>query len=146
VDITGPVPFRLLAVWTLAEHGYARSLAADLDTLAASGHEGPLVLAGDFNSNSIWDGPRRAFDHGRLVRRLENEFGLVSAYHARHQMAHGAERHATHFFLRDRDRPFHLDYCFVPREWVAGIRRVTVRHHARWEALSDHRPLVVDWR
>ena len=141
-DISGPVSFRLLAVWTLAEHGYVRSLAADLDTLKASRSRRPVVLAGDFNSNSIWDRPRRRFDHGRLVRRLHDELGLVSAYHAWHGVAHGAEPDATHFFLRKPDRPYHLDYCFVPERW--GIRGVAIGGDDEWGKVSDHRPVAVD--
>jgi endonuclease/exonuclease/phosphatase family metal-dependent hydrolase len=57
VDVSGPVSFRLLAVWTRAEHRYVQSLAGDLDTLKASRSRRPVVLAGDFNSNSIWDRP-----------------------------------------------------------------------------------------
>ena len=141
-DISGPVAFRLLAVWTRAEHGYVRSLAADLDTLKARRSRRPVILAGDFNSNSIWDRPRRPFDHGRLVGRLHDELGLVSAYHAWHGVVHGAEPDATHFFLRKRDRPYHLDYCFVPERWE--IRGVSVGGDDEWGKLSDHRPVVVD--
>ncbi len=141
-DIEGPIRFRLLAVWTRAEHGYVRSLAADLDTVKAHRSRRPVVLAGDFNSNSIWDRPRRSFDHGRLVRRLHDELGLVSAYYAWHGVAHGAEPDATHFFLRKPDRPYHLDYCFVPERWK--IRNVSVGRNDEWARTSDHRPLVVD--
>ena len=142
VDVSGPVSFRLLAVWTRAEHRYVQSLAGDLDTLKASRSRRPVVLAGDFNSNSIWDRPGRPFDHGRLVRRLRDQLGVVSAYHAWHGVAHGAEPHATHYFLRKRERPYHLDYCFVPESWP--IRGVSVGGEGAWAGLSDHRPVVVD--
>jgi endonuclease/exonuclease/phosphatase family metal-dependent hydrolase len=45
-------------------------------------------------------------------------------------------------FSGAEDRPFHLDYCFVPRRWQ--LDRVLVGNYADWASLSDHRPVVVD--
>src|SRR5690606_1092327 len=100
------------------------------------------VLAGDFNSNAAWDRPNRPLDHSRIVNRLEADFGLVSAYHASTGCAYGGEVHATHYFRWQEDGPFHIDYCFVPREW--RLSRVEVGGFEEWRELSDHRPLAVD--
>src|SRR5580704_17896474 len=38
------------------------------------------ILAGDFNSNTIWDRKRRAGNHSNVVKYLEDK-GIYSAYH-----------------------------------------------------------------
>jgi hypothetical protein len=75
--------------------------------------------------------------------------GLVSAYHAFHELEQGAERHPT-LYWRDRTRTgptFHIDYVFVPKSATSLLRRVSVGSHAKWIAkcLSDHAPLIVDF-
>ena len=76
-----------------------------------------------------------------VSRRLHSE-GLVSAYHGDRPL--GRESDPTHYFQWRQDRPFHLDYCFVPRSWL--LDRVHVGNYADWASLSDHRPVVVDVR
>jgi endonuclease/exonuclease/phosphatase family metal-dependent hydrolase len=78
-----------------------------------------------------------------LIRRLREEFGLVSAYHSHLGAEQGVEAHPTFFMNRQQHRPFHLDYCFVPEGWVGRIGDVQVGNFDQWQD-SDHRPLVVD--
>ena len=104
----------------------------------------PTVIMGDFNSNAIWNRKRAgAQDHGALVTRLD-ELGLVSAYHDFHDEAHGAETRPTLYFLRKESRPYHIDYCFIPKTWASHVRAVDVGSYAEWTGASDHRPVVVD--
>jgi exodeoxyribonuclease-3 len=104
----------------------------------------PTVLLGDFNSNTFWDRlyPRDA-NHTALVQRL-HELGCVSAYHHFFGEEHGAESRPTYFHYNHGDKPYHLDYCFVPRAWTPRIRRILVGKHDQWRRWSDHRPVVVD--
>ena len=146
VKVSGPIDLRLLLVWTRQEHKYIEGLDAALTAYARFLRAGPAVVLGDFNANAIWDGPRRKTDFSRVARRLADQFGLVSAYHAKTGEAFGAETTATHYFWRRRDRPFHIDYCFVPARWAEGDLSVSVLDRPPWDALSDHRPLVVDYR
>jgi exodeoxyribonuclease-3 len=69
---------------------------------------------------------------------------LTNANHTDHGLAHGAERHPTWCNHKRADRPFHLDYCFIPQAWTPHLRGVTVGRHAEWMAWSDHCPLVVE--
>ncbi len=39
---------------------------------------------------------------------------------------------------------FHIDYCFIPRDWAKDIRGVTVGGFHDWIAESDHMPVTVD--
>ena len=145
VRVSGRQKLHLLMVWTRQEHGYIQGLDAALSTYARFLTSAPSVVIGDFNANAIWDGPRRPTDFSRVAARLKDQFGLVSAYHARSGEAFGSESQATHYFWRRRTRPFHIDYCFVPERWVRDLGEVAILDAAPWDALSDHRPVVVDY-
>jgi endonuclease/exonuclease/phosphatase family metal-dependent hydrolase len=103
----------------------------------------PLVLAGDLNSNKIWDAHRKVGNHSAVVKLLD-EHRLVSAYHDYFDEPHGEESRHTMFFYRRRDRTFHLDYIFIPREWAVRLKAVEVGKFETWSKLSDHCPVVVD--
>jgi endonuclease/exonuclease/phosphatase family metal-dependent hydrolase len=104
------------------------------------------VIAGDLNSNTIWDRPGWRINHSTKVKILEKDFGLVSAYHAVRGEPHG--RREADALLRDRtkDGPtYHIDYVFVPSPWI-GKARVHVGAFEIWcgSGLSDHVPVIVD--
>ncbi len=143
--LTRPAEMHLLMVWTRKEHEYVQGLDAALTRYARFLLAAESVVLGDFNANAIWDNPRRPTDFSRVAARLGDQFGLVSAYHARSGEAFGSESEATHYFWRRRTRPFHIDYCFVPRGWVRGLKNVAILDRAPWDALSDHRPLIMDY-
>jgi len=93
IAVTGPVEFTLFAVWSIGKQAYpyveavckAVTLYRDLI------RSGPTVLAGDFNSNAIWDKDHPAdLNHSALVSQLE-ELGLASAYHHALGEKHGQE-------------------------------------------------------
>ena len=103
----------------------------------------PVVAAGDFNSNVQWDANRPGRNHSEVVRLFEDH-GLMSAYHIHNKEQHGAETRPTHYFHHREDKPFHIDYVFVPRSW--RLNSVEVGSFRDWGNLSDHVPLVVDVR
>ncbi|MCE3241944.1 MAG: exonuclease, partial [Deltaproteobacteria bacterium] len=70
--------------------------------------------------------------------------GLVSAYHHFFGEAQGAESRPTLYLRRDPEKPYHIDYCFIPEAWVTMLRSVEVGTDEPWARYSDHRPLVVD--
>ena len=39
-----------------------------------------------------------------------------------------------------KNRPYHIDYVFLPQHWTTQIQRVEVGSHAAWSKLSDHVP------
>jgi endonuclease/exonuclease/phosphatase family metal-dependent hydrolase len=45
-------------------------------------------------------------------------------------------------FYRHQDKPFHIDYVFVPKS--SRLRSVEVGSFPEWGHLSDHVPVVVD--
>jgi exodeoxyribonuclease-3 len=146
VQVTGPVSFLLLAVWAKTDINYRYVKAVirgveyynDLITTQAT------VIVGDFNSNKIWDYKRPShLNHSGLVRSLAS-LGLVSAYHRFFGEGQGVESRPTLHMLKKRERPYHIDYCFVPESWVPSITSVEVGTYETWIAASDHCPLVVD--
>lgn len=144
VQVSGPVSFLLLAVWTHREPTYVdpllRAIGLFGDQMAAQ----PTVVMGDFNSNACWDHQHNpARNHSALVARL-HELGLVSSYHSWTGNAHGAEDHPTFYFRWRQHEPFHIDYCFVPQSWAPKLTSVSVGGYEKWCRASDHRPLIVD--
>lgn len=100
-----------------------------------------VVLAGDFNSNSIWDRPRRAGNHTDVVLKLA-ERNIHSVYHKHFKLTHGKEQHPTHYLYRHRDKPYHLDYCFVSSNLLKRLKSVEVGDHPVWSKYSDHMPVI----
>ena len=102
------------------------------------------ILAGDFNSNSIWDRPRRIGNHSDVVAYLANK-KIYSAYHTFHKQIHGKELHPTQFMYRHHDKPYHLDYCFASSDFISRMTEVQIGTHEEWSHCSDHKPVVVEF-
>jgi exodeoxyribonuclease-3 len=100
------------------------------------------ILIGDFNSNTIWDRPRRVGNHSHVVERLA-EKGIVSSYHVHHGQEQGREEHPTLYLYRHKDKPYHLDYCFVSADMAQKITAVEIGKHTYWTKHSDHVPVMV---
>jgi hypothetical protein len=146
MQVTGPESFLLLAIWAMPHPAvpYVRGMHRAVRACRRLMEAQPTVLLGDFNSNTIWDAEHPAErSHSALVRYLER-MGLVSAYHSRYAEAQGRETRPTFFLYRHRQRPYHIDYCFLPATWLGRVRDVTVGEHGAWASKSDHMPLTVD--
>ncbi len=118
----------------LAGYSYTRQATLLIESLPDDGV--PTIVAGDFNAS-------KSEAHLNNVRRL-NERGLVSAYHRRYEREHAeSEDDPTSFYLWREDRPFHMDFVFVPRDWP--IESVDVGSYEDYclTRLSDHVPVVV---
>lgn len=143
VAVSGSSPFMALNVWAQRSPSYVGHVNRTLSRFRRVLAGRLCVIAGDFNS----EGPQRVDDkphHTRLVGRLRDEFGVVSAYHHRYGVPHGREPHPTYYHQRHRDNPWHIDFCFIPQQWASKIVHVEVLDGEPWSTLSDHRPLLVD--
>lgn len=143
VKIYGPTEFNLLAVWSMKNPTYVGALLKAFDIYRDFIGGGLSVVAGDFNSNSIWDKKHSSNNHSHLVSTLAAS-GLSSAYHSFYNVPHGEETHPTLYWRRRQADPFHIDYCFIPDMWLQNIVQVTVGDFAAWHKYSDHRPLLVE--
>ena len=150
VLISGPVPFRLLAVWS-DNFGNLRPTTKAIECLTSDWVDaGPVVVAGDFNHYRKRDHVRdNDKDHGLTVERLA-ELGLTSAYHRSRGLdeAKDLEEADPTFWMHGHEsKPHHLDYIYAP---VGSIRpspdSVVVGTHAAipQKKLSDHAHLVAD--
>jgi exodeoxyribonuclease-3 len=103
------------------------------------------ILIGDFNSNTIWDRKSRISNHSDLVRVLQQK-GVHSTYHLHHKQTQGTEAHPTLYLYRHRNRPYHLDYCFVSEDMAEKLESVEVGNYDFWTKYSDHVPVIVTFR
>ena len=100
------------------------------------------ILIGDFNSNTIWDKPRRIGNHSHVVNRLEQK-DIHSCYHLHHQQLQGKEIHPTLYMYRHKNKPYHIDYCFASADLVKKIKAVQIGDYDGWSPYSDHMPVIV---
>lgn len=108
---------------------------------------GPFsVVAGDFNWNATWDrAPDSPLygDFAATVRLLTIQ-GLGSAYHLVHHCDFGNEPHATFYMHRRKDRPYHIDYVFVPRKTFPKLVEFQLGVYDEWAGASDHMPIILE--
>jgi exodeoxyribonuclease-3 len=146
IQVEGPVCFTLFAVWTIQrqEMPYIRAVATTIDLYPEIFDLGPVVMLGDFNANTIWDKSHPGhLNHSSVVERLAKR-GVVSAYHHDRGEPHGKESEATFYLHHDASKPFHIDYCFLPKAWADQISLVEVGAYEKWKGLSDHRPPLIE--
>ena len=142
----GEVDFNLFAIWANNPQDKDGQYVAQVwkaihyyDQLIGD-HK--TILAGDFNSNTIWDRPRREGNHSAVVNKLAQK-NIFSTYHHFHQQEQGKEAHPTLFLYRHLDKPYHLDYCFASKEFIDKITNVEVGLYEDWSHCSDHKPIFV---
>ena len=147
--VHGRLPFTVLAVCARPTDSgpryrrYAAALLAGIERHVEH-LRGPVVVAGDFNTAAALDRARGMRAHLDVVDAL-GELGLISAWHHLSGCEHGAESRGTfHMYRHATSTPLHLDYCFVPTEWLPQLRMVWIGPPDPWLSRSDHLPLVVD--
>jgi hypothetical protein len=149
----GACDFLLVAVWTMPVQGsHVSSYIGQLYQAVVNNPQWfarkPCVVCGDFNSNTFWDHVRRKTtektgNHSTVVSLLEKH-RLASAYHHFFSESQGQETQPTYYFWHHKDRPYHIDYIFLPQQWARQLKSVEVGTHAAWCKLSDHVPLCVN--
>jgi endonuclease/exonuclease/phosphatase family metal-dependent hydrolase len=144
LEVEGPTRFNLLAIWAKQDAStgtYVESLKRALKLFEAMfSAAAPTVVVGDLNSNSTFS--RAGGGHDQFVKELD-DLGLVSAYHRFTGEAQGQETQSTFRHMGSNRGRYHIDHCFIPKEWVQGIK-VEVECPDGWRRLSDHSPLIVD--
>jgi exonuclease III len=77
-----------------------------------------------------------------VIKRLE-EKGIYSSYHLHHKQTQGKEKHPTLYMYRHKDKPYHIDYCFVSADLADKLNSVEIGAYKFWTQYSDHVPLIV---
>ena len=105
----------------------------------------PTMFIGDFNSNTIWDNKKhRLGSHSAVVKQLEDK-EIFSTYHTHHKQKQGAEQHPTFYMYRHKNKPYHIDYCFVSKDLLDKLQSVDVGEYDFWTKHSDHVPLILSF-
>lgn len=142
----GKTNFTLFAIWannpTDPDGQYVEQVWKALHHYDNQLSNKPIVLIGDFNSNTIWDRKYRPGNHSNVVKLLA-EKGIHSAYHVRYKQQQGKEKHPTFYLYRHQDKAYHLDYCFLSADMLAKLKKVSVGRYNTWKQHSDHVPVII---
>jgi endonuclease/exonuclease/phosphatase family metal-dependent hydrolase len=113
----------------------------------------PVIIAGDFNWNVIWDRKKSSL-HGTLndVINFLKEYGIYSTYHSipdaifGTNVVFGNEKDPTLFLLKNKDKPYHIDYIFTSKDIIENIESCYVGKYKDWITLSDHMPVFAEYK
>ena len=101
-------------------------------------------MTGDFNSNKIWDRKQREGNHSNVVDRLADR-NIYSLYHKHFIQEQGKELHPTFYLQRNRNKPYHIDYCFASTDFHDKLQNIEIGTYENWISLSDHSPLILNF-
>jgi hypothetical protein len=121
--------FQVIAVWTSVTKSRKTSYKQAIEGVrhhACWIQQQPTVILGDFNDNASFK-----TTNWPELQGLMQPLGLISAYHSHSGEAFGKETRRTYFHRGKEDASAaHLDYCFLPQDWVPRITRVESAHTA----------------
>ena len=139
ISVTGKDDFTLFACWAKLDFEYVSGLTKSLNSYGDI-ISGKVIIAGDMNANQAYivgGDDYKEFKESLQIR------DIWSCYHAFFKEEHGSETRPTHFFWRDEERKFHIDYCLASSYFIDKIKSVEVPEYSTWIEFSDHVPLSV---
>lgn len=112
-----------------------------------------VIIAGDFNWNVIWDREKSSL-YGTLndVIKLLKEHSIYSTYHSipdaifGTNVVFGNEKDPTLFLLKNKDKPYHIDYIFASKNFIENTESCYIGRYKDWIALSDHMPIFAEYK
>lgn len=122
LDVTGPLPFTLLAVWAIPDPQdgtYVRVLFRALSVYAELFKGGRVIVAGDFNQSTAFDRPGSPLAFGRWVASAA-VLGLRSLYHLSRGCEHGCEPEKTFFCITSGPKAITSTLCSPRRTSAKG--------------------------
>jgi exonuclease III len=138
--------FDLLAVWTHHNNspnfGYMGQFWKYLQINKSNFNN--ILIAGDFNSNVLWDQWDRWWNHSDVVKELA-EIEIKSLYHIYTGEEQGKESQPTFYMNRNPHRPYHIDYFFGSKKICDQLRKLCVGEFEKWIRISDHLPMVCEF-
>lgn len=131
----------ILAAWVKSKGDYVRPAMQTITHFLRNSRARHKIVLGDFNLNPSFDRNPRTGRAGALVQALAAR-GLRSLYHEATGESMGAETRATHHFLYNAARPFHIDFIFASQS--LGLQHFELGAAADWlgKGRGDHLPLV----
>ena len=116
-------------IWAAINHYRLRS---DVDTM----------WIGDFNSHTQWDHTRAVGHHSDVVKYLKKK-NIISLYHELNDLEHGNEKDPTLYMYRHKNKPYHMDYCFLSESMIKKDAQIEIGQAEDWLSYSDHMPLII---
>lgn len=104
----------------------------------------PCIIVGDWNSNKVFDHIKRVKTHSEVVEFLEG-YGIKSAYHYFFKEKQGEESKATHYFRKEKARPFHIDCLFATEIFLNELESIEIGSYEEWIEFSDHMPISAEF-
>ena len=142
----GKIDFTLFAIWannsTDPDGRYVEQVWKAIHYYKPLFESGHTILAGDFNSNTIWDRPQRVGNHTAVVDMLEAK-NIFSVYHKHFKQEQGKEKHPTFYLYRNKEKSYHIDYCFASERLFFKVKKFEIGTYEKWKTLSDHTPLII---
>lgn len=138
--------FKLLGVWTHRNNspnfGYIGQFWKYLQVNKSLMEN--IIIAGDFNSNKIWDQWDRWWNHSDVVKELES-IEIQSLYHLANNENQGEESQTTLFLQKNLNKKYHIDYIFASRFFREKFKEIKIGDFSEWLKLSDHMPIICDF-
>lgn len=140
--------FLLFCVWTKEnkynkEAGYIGQAWYAINYYVNLLKDHNVIIIGDFNSNKRWDSKRPNSNHSKVVNYLE-KYNIDSLYHSKFQENQGEESIPTFFLQKNRNKPYHIDYCFASKAIYKKNYKVKIGDFEEWIQISDHVPISVE--
>ncbi len=108
------------------------------------GYFNDMIIAGDFNSNSIWDKWDRWWNHTDCVNELD-KINITSVFHQIYSQSHGHESLNTFYLHKKSEKAYHIDYIFADRQIIKNTKMFQIGDFKDWRKMSDHVPLLWDF-
>ena len=146
IKVTGATNLNLYAIWAIQNKSRQKAYIGQIWNVLKyykSQLNSPSILIGDWNSNAIWDSMRKNGNHSHVTVLL-SEFEISSVYHNLNQIEHGKEIDPTLFLLKNRDKPYHIDYCFASNYMIKDKTTIQNGVYEDWIKISDHMPVIID--
>ena len=145
------ISFNLIGVWTqmvgkkTKDHkNYIRQFKISLNHYDSFIKTNNTIILGDFNSNLIWENPYRIEnDHKYVIEELEKK-EIESSYHYFFSEKQGEETRPTFYYHHKKEKPFHIDFCFLSKNLTERLSKVEIGKYENWIKFSDHVPMIID--
>jgi len=144
------ISYKLIAVWTKKVEdkkknhiNYIRQLHFAIKEYESFIDDENVIIAGDFNSNLIWERTGVDKNHQDVLDQLLDK-NIHSSYHHFFKEEQGKETQGTYFHYHKEDRPFHIDFCFLSKNILDRLKSVEIGKFKDWIHLSDHVPIIID--
>ena len=147
LKVTGKQNFNLLAIWAMPnkkkhKQRYIGQVWSGLQHYKGLLKEDTIVI-GDFNGNQIWD--KNSYT-GNFTQTMDflTARNFKSLYHLETGEAFGKETQPTFYLYRNKEKPYHLDYCVIKESMIQKGVKTEVGKFEDWIEFSDHVPLITE--